>query len=127
MSFESDLQSCLSPLPAPTVDGMSELVEFLHQLHSAWENAGGDEETLVTALVAAGAVTGIDEAALAAAGELTVAAYVGALAGCITAVLATDVWDWISSSSTEDWLQQALVAQAQAQGIQQPDSGTATV
>lgn len=126
MSFTSDLEACMSPLPAPSVDGMEDLVEFLHQVHNAWESAGGEEETLVAGLVAAGAVTGIDEAALAAAGTVTVAAYVGAVAGCVTAILAGDVWDWIAAPVTADWLKSALVAQAEAQGIQQPEAGTAT-
>src|SRR5262249_12800230 len=88
MSFSDDLTSCMSPLPAPTVEGANELMEFLDQLHSAWESSGGDEEMLLTALVAAGAVTGIDEAALATAGTVTVVAYLAALVACSVSVLA---------------------------------------
>ena len=122
MSFSDDLTSCMSPLPAPTVEGANELMEFLDQLHSAWESSGGDEEMLLTALVAAGAVTGIDEAALATAGTVTVAAYLAALVACSVSVLASDVWDLISSNDTPSWLQSDLQAQAEQQGVEQPEA-----
>ena len=122
MSFSDDLTSCMSPLPAPTVEGADELMEFLDQLHSAWESSGGDEETLLTALVAAGAVTGIDEAALATAGAVTVAGYLSALIACSVTILASDVWDVVTSDVTPYWLQSDLQAQAEQQGIEQPEA-----
>jgi hypothetical protein len=122
MSFSDDLTSCMAPLPAPTVEGADELMEFLDKLHSAWESSGGDDEMLLSALVAAGAVTGIDEAALATAGTVTVVAYLAALVACSVSILATDVWDEITSPVTPAWLQSDLQAQAEQQGVEQPEA-----
>jgi len=72
--------------------------------------------------VAAGAVTGIDEAALATAGTVTVVAYLAALVACSVSVLASDVWDLISSNDTPSWLQSDLQAQAEQQGVEQPEA-----
>jgi hypothetical protein len=125
MSFNSDLASCMYPLPAPNSEGMDELIEFLDQLHSAWENSGGEADTTIMALVAAGAVVGIDEAALAAAGAATVLTYITSLTLCAARGLSSSVWDWITADATPTWLQSNLMAQAQAQGIAPPDSGEA--
>ena len=122
MSFSDDLTNCMSPLPAPTVEGADELMEFLDQLHSAWESSGGDDEMLLSGLVAAGAVTGIDEAALATAGTVTVVAYLSALVACSVSILASDVWDVITSDVTPTWLQSDLQAQAEQQGVEQPEA-----
>jgi hypothetical protein len=122
MSFSSDLSSCMSPLPAPTIDGVEEFLDWLHQVHTAWEASGGESEMLIAGLVAAGAVTGIDEAALAAAGAATVMAYLAVATGCMTSILASDVWDWITADTTATWLQSQLMAQAQSQGISQPEA-----
>ena len=122
MSFSDDLTSCMAPLPAPTVEGVDELMEFLDKLHSSWEASGGDDEMLLTALVAAGAVTGIDEAALATAGTVTVVAYLAALVACSVSILASDVWDEITSPVTPSWLQADLQAQAEQQGVEQPEA-----
>lgn len=122
MSFSDDLTSCMAPLPAPTVEGADELMEFLDQLHSSWESSGGDDEMLLSGLVAAGAVTGVDEAALATAGAVTVAAYLSALVACSVSILASDVWDVISADVTPSWLQSDLQAQAEQQGVEQPEA-----
>jgi hypothetical protein len=119
MSFSDDLSSCMSPLPAPTLDGANEVLEWLDQLHSAWEASGGEAETTVAALVAAGAITGVDEAALATAGALTVGAYIAALVACLVSIAASSIWDLITASATPTWLQGELTAQAEAQGIPQ--------
>jgi hypothetical protein len=122
MSFSSDLTSCMSPLPAPTVEGVEDFVEWIHQVHNAWESSGGESETLLAGLVAAGAVTGIDEAALAAAGAATVMAYLAVATGCMVSVLAGSVWDVITAPVTPVWLQSQLMAQAQARGVAQPEA-----
>jgi hypothetical protein len=122
MAFSDCLTSCMSPLPAPTVEGAEDVADFLHQLHSAWENSGGESEMLVSGLVAAGAVTGIDEAALATAGALTVGVYIAALTACLTTCLASSVWDLISAPITPSWLAAQLTAQAETQGIPQPEA-----
>jgi hypothetical protein len=125
MSFVDDFRSCMSPLPIPDVDGVNEALEFLDKLHSAWENAGGDEEMLMTALLAAGAVTGIDEGAIAALGTATVAAYIAACVACAVSAAGSSIWDLISSSSTPSWLQGDLRTAANDKGIT-PADATAT-
>ena len=77
---------------------------------------------LLSGLVAAGAVTGIDEAALATAGTVTVVAYLSALVACSVSILASDVWDVITSDVTPTWLQSDLQAQAEQQGVEQPEA-----
>jgi hypothetical protein len=76
-------------LPLPTVDSLNEAKDFIEQLHSAWEAAGGEAEITIAALVALGAATGVDEtflAALGGAAAITVSAYLGACFGCFAAV-----------------------------------------
>ena len=62
MSFTDDFNSCMSssglPTPSQVFDSLSDALEFLHQLHTAWEASGGDEEMTLAALAAAGAATG---------------------------------------------------------------------
>jgi hypothetical protein len=121
----------MSPLPTPSelVADANEAAEFLEQLHQAWENAGGDEEMLLSALVALGAATGIDEAALgvlAEAGTVTVTAYLSACVACLATTAAESVWAIVASNDTQPWLQNQLRDEANQQGIAQPNS-TATV
>src|SRR5436309_3221638 len=120
MSFSDDLGSCMSPLPAPTVDGVEEVMEWLHELHTAWEASGGETEMLLTGLVAAGAVTGIDEAALGTAGALTVGVYIAALTACIVTTLGPSIWDALTAPAIPSWLLSQLTAQAETQGIERP-------
>ena len=122
MGFSDCFSSCMSPLPVPNVDGLNEALEFLHKLHDAWENAGGNEELLLSGLVAAGAVTGIDEAALAAAGGVTVLAYIALCVGCAAGCAGASIWDAIASSDTPDWLQSELTTAANDKGISKPDA-----
>jgi len=119
VSFSSDVQSCMSPLPVPSLDSGAEALELLHNLHQAWEASGGDAET-VAGLVAAGALVGVDEAALAVLGavaEATVVAYSAALAACVVAALGSSVWGLIASADT--YVGSQLEAAAQQQGIPQ--------
>jgi hypothetical protein len=121
MGFSDDFAACMSPLPVPSLDGLDEVAEFLDKVHNAWESAGGNDEVLLSALVAAGAVTGIDEAALGTAAALTVGAYLAACAGCLASVLASDVWDAITAPVVPDWLQQALTVAANEKNIPQKE------
>jgi hypothetical protein len=69
MSFTDDFNTCMSssglPTPIQVFDSVSDALEFLHQLHTAWETAGGEADMTLAALAAAGAATGIDEGVLA--------------------------------------------------------------
>jgi hypothetical protein len=88
-------------------------MEFLHQLHNAVESSGGDVEMTIGALVAAGALVGVDEAAIAALGEaagVTVAAYIAACAACAVAAAGSSVWDTITASNDSYLTQQFTVA-----------------
>lgn len=125
MSFSDDFAQCMSPLPTPgqILDSADQIVEFLDQLHTAWESAGGDMEMTLGALAALGAATGLDEsvvAILATAGEVLVSAYIGDCVRCLTSAAASSVWDLISSNDTQPWLQDQLTAEADRRGIQNP-------
>jgi hypothetical protein len=127
MSFSDSFTSCMSPLPTPTalLDSAGEALEFLHKLHQAWEAAGGDDEMTIGALVALGAATGIDEAALAALGEaaaVTVSAYIAACLACLVTAAGSSIWDLISASDVSDWARQQLVAEADKQGVANPNA-----
>ena len=132
MSFSDDFSSCMSssglPSPSDVFDGLSDALETLHKLHNAWENAGGDEEMTMAALLALGAATGIDEATLAAlatafaaAAGITVLAYLAACLSCAVSAAGSAVWNAIASTD-DSWLHDQLVAQADAQDIPNPDA-----
>lgn len=130
MSFSNDFANCMSssglPSPSDVFDALSDALEVLHKLHNAWENAGGDEEMTMVALLALGAAVGIDEAALAAlaaafaeAAAITVTAYLAACLTCVVSATGSAVWNAISSTD-DSWLHDQLVAQAEAQDIPNP-------
>ncbi len=128
MSFSDDFNSCMSssglPTPSQLFDSLSDALEFLHTLHNAWENAGGDEEMTLVALVAAGALVGVDETALAALGAaagITVVAYLTACLSCVVSVAGSSIWNMISSTD-DPWLKDQLVAQADQQDIPNPSA-----
>jgi hypothetical protein len=128
MSFLDDFNSCMSsnglPTPGQVFDSLSDALEFLHQLHTAWESAGGNEEMTLGALVALGAATGIDEAVLAALGEaaeITVLAYAAACLACVVSVAGSSIWNSIATTN-DPWLHNQLVAQADQQNIANPSA-----
>jgi hypothetical protein len=131
MGFSDSFSQCMSPLPTPgeILDSAGEVVELLHKLHQAWEAAGGDEDMTIAALVAAGAATGIDEAALAVLGEIaadaaavTVAAYTVACVGCLVGAAGSSIWQLVASNDTPSWLQGQLQAEAEQQGVTNPSA-----
>lgn len=132
MSFTDDVNTCMSsselPTPRQVFDSVSDALEFLHQLHTAWETAGGEADMTLAALAAAGAATGIDEGVLvilAAAGTVTVSFYLGACFGCIVrAWPSTGIsWSDFLASADDSWVQDQLTVAANDQGID--TSGTA--
>jgi hypothetical protein len=113
----------LAPLPAPQslLDSAGDFLEWLEQLHSAWENAGGDEEMTLAALLALGAVVGVDETFVAAVGtaaQVTVLAYIAACAACLVSASGSAVWGLISSTD-DSYIQNQLTVAANDQGITQ--------
>jgi hypothetical protein len=118
MSFESDFDSCLSPLPPPSgvVDSVGDLLEFLERLHTAWEQSGGNDEMLLVALAATvPELAGVAEAAADAA-TVTVIAYALACAGCAAKAAGPAIWD-ILTAANDGWAKQAVMTAANDAGI----------
>ena len=103
-------------LPVPDVQTLNEALEFLDKVHSAWENAGGGEELLIGALIAGGAVVGVDEAALAVLGEVAQVAALAYLGACITCLGSVAVDD-LKGLFAAGQLPAFVVAQLETNGI----------
>lgn len=126
MSFTDDFNACMSssglPTPRQVFDSVSDALEFLHQLHTAWEAAGGEVEMTLAALAAAGAATGIDEGVLvilAGAGTVTVSFYLGACFSCLVRAWPSTGISWpdFLASTDDSWVQNQLTVAANDQGI----------
>ncbi|MCC8400460.1 hypothetical protein LJ655_00895 [Paraburkholderia sp. MMS20-SJTN17] len=116
-AFSDRWSQCMqgSGFPVPTVDDVNEALDFLHKLHDASENSGGAEVT-IGALLAAGAVTGVDEAVLATLGEVAAVAvgvYIGACIACMGSVALDDLKGLFASNEVPDF----VVAQLNGQGV----------
>jgi hypothetical protein len=132
MTFTDDFSSCMDsrglPTPSQVFDSVSDALEFLHQLHDAWESAGGDEEMTLAALAALGAAAGIDEGVLTilgAAGAATVSVYLSSCFMClVTAWTSTGTsWSDFLASADDSWVKDQLTVAANDQGVD--TSGTA--
>lgn len=110
MGFGDDWADCMRSkgMPAITFDGLGEIKDFIEELHSAWENAGGEAETTLGALVAVGAVTGIDEAALGAAAGLTVLVYISACVACLATASFDALRDLFAESPPQPFMAEQL-------------------
>src|SRR5438045_1101685 len=76
-------------LPVIDVETVGEAIEFLERIRAALEKSGGDGKLTIGALLAAGAIVGVDKAALAVLGEaaqVAAALYLGACIGCMGSV-----------------------------------------
>ncbi len=107
--FSDAFNACMSsnglPTPGQVVDSVGDVLELLHKLHTACEAAGADEEMTIGALIAAGAVVGIDEtvlAALGAAAGITVGAYIAACAACVVSAVTPDILQPLLASAEPD-------------------------
>jgi hypothetical protein len=134
MTFTDNFNSCMSssglPTPSQVFDSVTDALEFLDQLHTAWEAAGADEEMTLAALAALGAATGIDEgvlAILAAAAEATVEAYLTACFGCLVSASVSSGMSWqnLFASTNDSWSQGQLTVAANDQGIDTSATATA--
>ena len=126
MSFGDDWGNCMrgNGLPIITLEDLSDVKEFIEEIHQAWENSGGDEEMTLGALAALGAATGLDEGiltAIAAAGAITLTAYVAGCVSCLVSAAGSALWDLLSATSP---LQPFMVTAFNDLGVQR--SGTAT-
>jgi len=108
MSFVDCMQS--SGLPVPSVDSLNDAKELIENLHQAWEAAGGEMDMTLTALLAAGAITGIDEGAVAAVAAVTVSAYIGACIGCLAAAGVEALKQLFASNPPQDFMSQQLAS-----------------
>lgn len=126
MSFSDDWAQCMrsNGLPVITLEDLTDIKDYIEELHSAWENAGGDEEMTLAGLAALGAATGIDEGvltALAAAGAVTVTAYI---AGCVTCLASAGV-DALRDLFAQSPPQPFMTDQLASLGISIGDTATA--
>jgi hypothetical protein len=102
--------------PVPTMETLNEALEFVHQLHGAIE-ASGDAEVTIAGLLAAGALLGVDEAALAALGEVAEAAaagYLAACVGCLGSTALEDLRQLFASGELDDF----VVAELGERGVE---------
>jgi len=125
-AFFDNWKQCMngSGLPVPSVEDANQALEFVHQLHDAWEAAGGDEEMTIGALVAAGALTGVDEATLEVLGlvaQVAVTVYVAACVAC----LASQALDYLKGRFASNNLPEFMVAALDNQGVSLVDVATA--
>jgi len=98
-------------LPVITLDDLNEVKEFIEEIHQAWEAAGGDEEMTLAGLAALGAATGIDEGVLtafAAAGAVTVAAYIAGCIACLASAGIDALKSLFAASAPPDFMAQKL-------------------
>jgi hypothetical protein len=103
-------------LPVPDIEGVNEAVDLLEHIHEAIENTG-DAEVTIGALLAAGALVGIDEAALAVLGEVAQVAAALYLLAC-TACLGSVAIDKLRGLFASNELPGFLVAQLESQGVE---------
>ncbi|MFD4715225.1 hypothetical protein ACFWN5_36935 [Streptomyces sp. NPDC058430] len=121
MSFEGEFTFCMHssslPTPAEAMESAGEVLEFLEQLHHAAEAAGGVEITLA-ALEAAG-FTGFGGVATEVA-AVTVAAYAGAVAGCLIAATGSSIFDLLSEAEHGSEVVRDVVVAANDAGVEVP-------
>jgi hypothetical protein len=111
-------------LPVPSVEDANEALEFVDKLHSAWENANGDEVMTIGALIALGAFTGVDEAAVEVLGEVAQVAavlYISACIACLASVAIDDLRRRFASADLPDF----VVAELNSQGVDLAEEATA--
>jgi hypothetical protein len=124
--FSDSWKQCMrgNGFPVPDIETAREALEFVDQLHSAWEGAGAGDELLIGALLAGGALVGVDEAVLAFLGdvaEVAAVVYIGACLGCIGSVALDDLKGLFASGE----LQPFVVAELEKQGVDVTDEAHA--
>lgn len=117
-AFFEKWERCMKKVgfPVPTAETPSEALEFLHQLHTAWEAAGGDNEMIIGVLMAPGAAAAINEDAiivLGAIANVAVIVYVNQCISCLTAVAIKDLKDLFATNDLPDF----VVAELENQGV----------
>ena len=103
-------------LPVPDIDGVNEAVELLDHIHQAIENTG-DAEVTIGVLLAAGAIVGVDEAALTVLGEVAqvaAALYLLECTSCLGSVAIGELRGLFASNDVPDF----MVEQLKSQGVE---------
>ena len=100
-------------LPVPSVEDAGEALGILHQIHSAWENAGGEVALTIGALVTVGALTGVDETFLVAVAQVAAVLYLSVSIGCIASVALEDLKIFSSNGELPDF----VVAELSNRGV----------
>ena len=123
----SAFENCMhaAGLPVISIDDLNEAKEYVEKIHDAWENSGGEVEMTVGALIALGAATGLDEAALAVLGEvaaMTVLAYIAACVACLAKAGIDALRDLFAQNPAPDWMMTGLAEN----GVSLEDSNSAT-
>jgi hypothetical protein len=110
------------PVPAD-IESASEAVEFLGHINEAIENAGGDAQLTIEALLAfgGGAIAGVDAAGVVVLGGIaqTVAAvYIFKAAGCLGSAAGEQIRKLFASNELPDF----MVEQLRANGVELSDT-----
>jgi predicted lysophospholipase L1 biosynthesis ABC-type transport system permease subunit len=80
----------------------SDIASALSRIWRAWRDSGGTSGFLLQTLVATGAIVGIDEGVLAAAGAITVVAYISSCASCAVNAAGPAIWVTINACTGDD-------------------------
>ena len=128
-AFSDAWASCMRSkgLPVPAdIESASEAVEFLGHINEAIENAGGDAQLTIEALMllGGGSIAGVDAAGVVVLGGIaqTVAAvYIFKAAGCLGSAAGDQIRHLFASNQLPDF----MVAQLQANGVELSDTAVA--
>lgn len=127
MSFKDDFAQCLYPFPPPDQlsNSFLELLPKLRAINQAWGDAGRRADLAMTTLVVTAGIVGIDLEVLAAAGAITVAAYMARCASCAAGVAAAEMWEGIAACDGQQdlYLRNQLILAANDAGIPDPNIG----
>jgi hypothetical protein len=117
-AFSESWEHCMHDkgLPVPSVEDANEALELVDKIHQAIENAGGEAEVTIGALIVAGALVGVDEAALAVLSEVAqvaAALYISVCIACLASVALDDLKGLFASNDLPDF----VVAELEGQGV----------
>jgi hypothetical protein len=113
--FSNKVNSCMSSkgLPPPNLETLNDVMEMIHTLELAWEDAGGEGETLIGSLLSPlGASLGDDALkALSAAASIAVTFYINSCISCLAAVGLEDLKNYVASNApTDDYMRGQLAS-----------------
>jgi hypothetical protein len=118
-TFSENWRQCMGGkgLPVPSVEDVSEAIEFLHVLNLALENAGGGAEVTIESLIASGALGGIGEGSLVILGgiaQTAAAFYIHQCISCLSSVTGAALKSLFAQNELPDF----VVAELESQGFE---------